>query len=84
MAELATQEHRRSSTLDDDPLGCLRSAIRCIRYRAKLQHTIASAAAMLHFFDDRDLVTDTRLREGIVSMESGGRRNRIGCFAGRD
>ncbi len=28
--------------------------------------------------------SDTRLREGMFSMESGGRRNRIGCFAGRD
>lgn len=84
MAELATQKHRRSSGLDDDPLGCLRSAIWCIRYSAEFQHTSAGAAAMLHSFDDRDLVADTGVREEVVSMESGDRGDWFGCFAVRD
>lgn len=84
MAELAPEKHRRGSGLHDDPLGQLRSATRCLCYRTELQHTNAGAATMLHCFDNRDLVADTGVREGVVSMESNDRGNWIECVTGRD
>ena len=83
MAELAAQKYRRSTGLDDDPLGRLRSPIRRVRYSAEFQHTGAAAAAMLHHFDDRDLVPDTGVRKEMVSTESDNRGGWIGYFAGR-
>lgn len=84
MAKLAAQKHRRSPGLDDVTLGGLRSALRCIRHCAELQHTGQGAAAGLHRFVARGMVTDTGIRERVVNMESDVRGGWFDCFAGRD